>query len=44
MENNLKRVRAGEIQQERALVEYMSIASHRCTLINVKNDLMNMLQ
>lgn len=41
---NLKRARAGEILQEKALVEYMTIASHRCTLINVKNDLINMLQ
>lgn len=44
MGNNLKRARAGEISQENAVVEYMTFASHRCTLINVKNDLVNMLQ
>ena len=44
MRNNLKRARAGEISQENAVVEYMTIASHRCTLINVKNDLVSMLQ
>lgn len=44
MEDNLKRARVEEILQENTLVEYMTIVSHRCTLINVKNDLVNMMQ
>lgn len=44
MGDSLKRAKAGELLQENALVEYMTIASHRCTLINVKNDLVNMMQ
>ena len=44
LKDNLEKARAGEISQENGLIEYMSIVSHRCTLIDVKNSLMDMLQ